>query len=223
MGKGCVLIHGFTGSPKEIEIIANYLQAKGIEVSTPTLPGHGVEIKRKDMKAASWKDWIEIADKAVQEMTKKHEEVYLVGFSMGAVISAYLATKYPIKKLVLLSASVFYMSAHSFLTNLKQKPLTKSQLKRYIYKIKQTPFRATFHFRKLVKQLVPYISLIEIDTLIIHGEQDDLADPRSSQYIYNTIKSKVKHLHLLPKSKHIVCWDEEKEKVIELVDKFLIY
>ncbi len=219
--KACVLIHGFTGSPKEIEIIANHLEEKGIDVVTPTLPGHGEYINRREMRRFTRRDWLESAEKVIKETTESYDEVYLIGFSMGGLISAFLATKYPIKKLVLLSTSVFYLNVHRFVDNMKQKMRSKSQLQRYIYKIKNTPIRTTLQFRTLVKELTPYIEQIDVPTLIIQGEQDDLVDPRSAQYIYEHIQSKEKELHFLPNSKHIICWDSDKEQVVDLVDQFL--
>lgn len=219
--KACVLIHGFTGSPEEIQIIAEHLKDKGFAVSTPTLAGHGLDINRWSMAKASWNDWLASAETAIKELTEGYEEVYLVGFSMGGVIAAHLATKYPVKKLVLLSASYIYTNPKSFFRDLKKKPLNGEQLSRYLYKFKHTPIKAAINFRKLVKELGPSLNNVDVPIMIIQGELDDLVDPSSAEFIFNTVKSKDKSIHLLPKSKHVICWDCEKELVVELVDKFL--
>lgn len=221
MSRGCLLIHGFTGSPKEVEILAKHIEKKGVQVSTPTLAGHGEDLDRKRMKKVSWKEWLKTAEDAMIEMIDTYDEVYLIGFSMGGVIAAHLATKYPIKKLVLLSASVFYINPKTFIRDLREKPFTKDQVSRYLYKIKGTPLKATINFRKLVKELSPSIGSIDVPILIIQGEKDDLVDPKSADYIYRNVKSKEKYIHLLPKSKHMVCWDCERETVVDLVDTFL--
>ncbi len=219
--KGCVLIHGFTGNPEEIKILADHLQSKGVRVSTPTLPGHSSNLDKKEMRRANRKDWLKTAEGSLLEMMNQVEEVYLIGFSMGGMIATYLTSKYPVKKLVLLSASVYYINPKKAISDIKNRPLSKEQFMRYLYKIKGTPIKATWHFRKLVKELKPYIDYIHVPTIIIQGEMDNLVDPRSAKYIYDTIKSKEKELHYLPKSKHIVCLDCEREKVVELVDQFL--
>lgn len=218
--KGCVLIHGFTGSPAEIEILAKHLKNKGMLVSTPVLAGHDYTLNRKEMRSVTWQDWLDSAEKVIIEMQSQVDELYLIGFSMGGIIASYLSTKYRVKKLVLLSASVLYLKPKSFVRDLIQKPLTKSQFNRYLHKIKETPFKATLNFRKLVKELVPYLKHVNTPTLIIQGEMDDLVDPKSAQYIYDTIRSNEKYLYFLPKSKHVICLDCEKEKVVELTDKF---
>lgn len=220
--KACVLIHGFTGSPRDIGIIAEHLKNKGYEVSTPILAGHGIEMNRWEMSKYTWSDWIASAETAIEALSEKndYEELYLVGYSMGGVIAAHLATKYPIKKLVLLSASYIYTSPKNLIKNFNRIHFTKAELSRYLYKFKHTPLKATINFRKLVKELSPSLNNVEIPTLIIHGELDDLVDPSSAEYIYNTIRSKEKTVYLLPQSKHFVCWEGEKEVVVGLVDKF---
>ena len=219
--KGCVLIHGFTGSPKEIQIVADDLYQHGMDVVTPILPGHG-DVDRKKMRTeAKWKEWVLEGERAVENMLKTHEEVYVVGFSMGGMIAIYLAAKYPIKKLVLLSASVYYMNIQRFVGSLRGMT-TKDQWSRYLYKIKKTPLVATIQFRRLVKELVRYIELVQVPTLIIQGELDDLVDPKSARYIYNTILSEEKYLHYLPKSRHVICHDVEKDTVVTLVHQFLL-
>ncbi len=220
--KGCVLIHGFTGSPKEIQILADHLQQHGFDVDTPILPGHGDIIERRKMRVqANWQEWIKAGEQAVKNMLETHEEVYVVGFSMGGMIAIYLAAKYPLKKLVLLSASAFYMNIGRFFGNLKQMR-AKEHWSRYLYKIKNTPLNATLQFQRLVKELFPYIKSVHTPTLIIQGELDDLVDPKSAKYIYDTISSKEKYIHFLPRSKHVICLDVEKETVVTLVNQFLL-
>jgi len=221
--KGCVLIHGFTGSPREIEVIANHLKKFDIKVSTPTLPGHGYPLNKKDMNRFGWKDWVEAAESALLEMIEQVEEVYLVGFSMGGIIAAYLSTKYSIKKLVLLSASVYYLSMKRFLKDffegLRHQTIS-DHFQHYFYKISHTPLKSAINFRRLVKTLIPYIQQVKVPTLIIQGELDDLVDPKSAVYIFKTISSQEKYLYFLSKSKHIIGLDVEKEKVVQLVQDF---
>ncbi|MFV9511238.1 alpha/beta hydrolase [Tepidibacillus sp. LV47] len=221
--KGCVLIHGFTGSPREIEILAKHLQKKGLIISTPVLPGHGYPLQRSKMKQSHWQDWIRSAEEAVEQMAKQVDELYLIGFSMGGMIASYLATKYPVKKLVLLSASLYYINLgrliKDFFEGFIHQPI-KDHYQRYWYKIKNTPVSSTFHFRRLVRELKPYIKKIKVPTLIIQGLKDDLVDPKSAEEIYQTIQSKEKYLHFLSNSKHLICLDVEKEKVVQLVDDF---
>jgi carboxylesterase len=226
--KGCLLIHGFTGSPDEVKPIATYLtENTDWLVRVPTLPGHG---DGESLGSVTWQDWIKNAEEELLDLSHQCDELYLVGFSMGGLISAYLSTKFPIKKLVLLSAAVFYFNPEQIFKDIgnvlqqvviEKRPLDEN-MKRYGSKWKTTPLTALFHFGKLVKELRPSIQDITVPILIIQGEKDDLVRPKSAQYIYERVRSEEKEILYLPESKHVICHDCELDQIIDKVDRFLI-
>ncbi len=222
---GCLLLHGFTGSPYEVEPLAEHLKKFGWKISVPTLPGHGSE--REDMNRVTWKDWILRAEEELRLLMQECSVVYLVGFSMGGMIAAYLSTKYPVSKLVLLNACVFYINPGQMFANMAEAIKSnftadsKDLLKRYMQKSLSTPVRAVVHFRRLVKVLKPELDKVTVPTLILQSECDDLVEPRSAHYIYQHIQSEQKEIHFFPQSKHILCQDCEKEQVLLTVENFL--
>src|SRR5699024_12436828 len=56
------------------------------------------------------KKLIKAAESALKQLKEKYDEIYLIGFSMGGMIAAYLAAKYKVDKLVLLATSGKYLS-----------------------------------------------------------------------------------------------------------------
>ncbi|MBO8173296.1 MAG: alpha/beta fold hydrolase [Bacillaceae bacterium] len=226
MTTGCVLIHGFTGSPYEVEPLASHFKRKGWQIYTPTLAGHGRDSRR--INQVNWQDWIESARTDVEEAVAQCDTVYLVGFSMGGLIASHLAVQYPIEKLVLLNAAVFYFNPRQMLRNVTgmireslQSQHKDPTWKRYRSKMKSTPIQAVFQFQQLVRKLRPDIARLTLPVLIVQGENDDLVHPRSPWYIYHKIRSKHKEIHLFPESRHIICHDCEQDRLIELVDAFL--
>jgi carboxylesterase len=223
---GCLLLHGFTGSPFEVEPLAAHLERHGWKISTPLLPGHGVT--KQEMRKVSWKDWVKRAENELVGMIAECEVVYLVGFSMGGIIAAYLSTKYPVKKLVLLSAAVFYPNPTQFVENLSVTFKTRDQktfrgdLRRYWRKSLATPIRAVAHFRRLVRELRPMLDNVTVPTLIIQGGADDLVKPVSAQYIYERIQSEVKESCIFPDSNHMICHGRDQQEVLDIVDRFLL-
>lgn len=223
---GCVIIHGFTGSPHEVEPLAEYLSQYDWEISTPTLAGHGDSTL--SMKDVGWNDWVFTAEHSVKTLCKKCETVYLVGFSMGGLIAAYLSLRYPIQRQVLLSPSVYYMNPKQLFQDLAgiikhnfSHYSGKETFRRYMDKVSGTPLRSVAHFRRLVNVLKPKLNEVTVPTLVIQGECDDLVDPKSAQYVYDQIQSKEKAIHYLKNSKHIVCHDRDREELLERVDRFL--
>jgi carboxylesterase len=224
---GCLLLHGFTGSPYEVEPVASRLAKYGWRIESPILAGH--EGHSEPLGKVTWHDWVHSAEDALKKLLAECETVYIVGFSMGGLIAAHLSTRYPVQKLVLLSASLFYINPQQLFhdvatlikSNFKNAAGSKELFRRYTSKVKTTPPRAVIHFRHLVRVLKNDISHVNVPTLIIQGGKDDLVEPRSAQYIYDHIASKEKELHILPESKHIICHDCEQELLLSLIETFL--
>ncbi|MFC0187498.1 alpha/beta hydrolase [Fictibacillus aquaticus] len=225
---GCLCLHGFTGGPYEIEPVTEYLRKNTDWIlSVPTYPGHGDVLS---LKGITHQEWIDEAEKAYLELREKTDTIYILGFSMGGMIGGYLASKYGCDKLILLSASAYYMNPAQMLKDIADviKSGISGQLKdhelflRYRKKFMDTPFSATREFRKLVRTLKPAIQDIKAPTLIIQGECDGLVPKKSAEYIYRTIPSSQKKLCYLQQSKHMICHDVEQEQLIEEVFKFLM-
>lgn len=105
---GCLIIHGFTGGPHELEPLTSYLQEQtDWHISVPTLPGHG---KQLALENVGYKSWIETAEASLKQLKEKYDEIYVIGFSMGGMIAAFLAAKYKVDKLVLLATAGKYLS-----------------------------------------------------------------------------------------------------------------
>ena len=52
---GILLLHGFSGTPREMSRLGGYLQQRGLTVSAPLLPGHGSTLD--EMNQYKWQDW----------------------------------------------------------------------------------------------------------------------------------------------------------------------
>ena len=53
---GCVLVHGFTGSPKEMRMLGEYLHQQGHSVFGVRLAGHATTME--DMIRSRRQDWL---------------------------------------------------------------------------------------------------------------------------------------------------------------------
>lgn len=221
---GSLLIHGFTGSPDEVKPLYHALQQKGIRVISPTLKGHGGA--RRELKKSTWHDWVQSAEEALHELLQRHQKVIVIGFSMGGLIAAHLAARYPIERLVLLSPAMFVPNYGQIIHDIRDSYRNKegiltARMLEYAHKITTTPLKTLWHFHRLVKHLRNDLPFVHVPTLIIHGTCDDVVHPRSAKYIYDSIASPEKRLYYLPRSKHIICHDCEADEVKHLVTNFL--
>ncbi len=224
---GCLLIHGFTGAPYEVEPLADHLRkTTDWKVEVPTLPGHGED---EEWDGVIHSDWIDTAENAFLKLYNECETVYVVGFSMGGMIAGYIASKYPVDRLVLLSASALYINLKQMAADVFEmgKDAVRGNLidnelfNRYKKKTGSTPLKAAFEFQKLVRELRPKLANISAPVLIIQGESDGLIPDETASFIYDEVSSKEKHLYYLPDSKHILLHGTDKKEIIQLADSFL--
>ena len=97
--KGVMLIHGFTSTTYEMLPLAHFLELKGYRVVLDNLPGHGTTIE--DCNLTKYPEWISFVEQRFAELSGECDELYIVGFSMGAILGLYLASLFPINKLVI--------------------------------------------------------------------------------------------------------------------------
>jgi carboxylesterase len=88
---GALLLHGLTGIPKEMRPIGKKLEAAGVIVRTPMLPGHGAGYK--EMLETSWQDWVDGAQKEFDELAKECDRIFIAGLSMGAILAMIIASR----------------------------------------------------------------------------------------------------------------------------------
>lgn len=225
---GCLCIHGFTGAPYEVEPLAEFLSKRTDWIfSVPTLPGHGESLS---LKGVYYQQWIEHAESELKKLIQICDEVYVIGFSMGGMIASYLAAKYPVDKLVLLSAAAYYVNPKQMASEMKSmlidtfkgNLLNNELFQRYKRKIKATPITATLQFRRLVSSIKPILPQVEVPTLIAQGECDGIVPPKSAEYLYRTINAKTKRLTYIKDSNHHICHCVEKEALFSQVYDFLM-
>lgn len=88
----CLLIHGFGGTPFEMEPLAPELRKLGCTVELPVLPGHASSIA--DFRRTFFPDWLGLAEERFLALAENHDCVVPIGFSMGGSIALTLAAKY---------------------------------------------------------------------------------------------------------------------------------
>lgn len=86
---GVLMLHGFMGSPLSSHPMARYLAEHGITVHCPLLPGHGHWPDK--LKGYTRQDWIAAAEEGLAHIRPLCDEIFLMGHSMGTVLSAHLA------------------------------------------------------------------------------------------------------------------------------------
>ncbi|WP_239551103.1 alpha/beta hydrolase [Paenibacillus elgii] len=213
----CLLLHGFTGGPFELEPLADYLRQQGYVCVLPTLPGHDAEMRM--MRGVQWQDWLNAVAVEADRLSRQYGAIDVVGFSMGGLLSAYVANRFPVRRLVLLNAAVIYVSPGKFIRNLAQR--VRIGLREPWERPKSVSLSAPVQFMKLVRyakqQELPRIS---VPTLVVQGKQDQVIHPYSARYIYDRLRGE-KELLYMPHSRHMICLEPEAPQLFAAVAGFL--
>ncbi|WP_404451194.1 alpha/beta fold hydrolase [Virgibacillus necropolis] len=223
----CMLIHGYTGGPYEIEPLSNFLKEEtSWHIEVPTLPGHG---RKLALKNVSHKKWINAAENSLKQLLTKYDEVYLIGFSMGGMIASYLAAKYKVDKLVLLASARKYLSFKQLVLDIRQVCFDglKGNIKKnklyiqYKKKLGGVPFKANLEFLKLVKFTKPYLKEIDSNVLIAQGQKDGMVPYKTAYYLDKEINSEEKEVVFFERSRHLICLGEDKDTLNQMIYNFL--
>ena len=224
---GCLLLHGYTGGPFEVDPLKEFLEEEtNWQVVVPVLEGHGEQLH---LDGATYETWLKDAEDALEELRKECSTVYVIGFSMGGMIASYLAATQKVDKLVLLAAARRYISVkylgHYFgevITDGIAGNLDENEwYANYKDKIGEVPFKANLEFIRLVHFTKPYLEKITAPTFIVQGMKDEMVPYKTAYTLEEEIGSELKQVVLFEKSDHLICLGDEGPVVNRLVLQFL--
>lgn len=228
--KAILFIHGFVGGNYDFDNFPNELQLyKKYDVFTYTLPAH----QRVVVKDVKYTEWLDESEKQIEFLINNgYKEIYLVGHSMGGVIAAYLASTYPqVKKLVLAAPAFRYFYFKDGKVDLKNLNESIKNLptifkgtstEEIMSRLLKTPIFTAIEFTKLVNNCQDCVSNITCPTLTIHGLNDFIVPSESTDYVYNSIKSKTNILMNIDKLNH-ECFTTSKGKIVKKeITNFLV-
>ena len=227
---GCLLCHGYTGTPDEVHNIGKYLAGKGITTIAPLLPGHGTTIEELLTKTAD--DWYAEYCYAFNWLEEHCEEFFVCGHSMGGALTLRFAIEHKVNGIITLAtptklrfihraflaiaAPIFKNAVHK-----KNKKEKISQEKHTILCYDGYPIAPANSLRKLLKYNLTMLVSISAPLLILQGSLDDKWLLKSAKTIFESVSSKDKELVFLENSSHSLTHESEKEKINELIYEFI--
>jgi carboxylesterase len=90
---GCLMLHGFMGSPVSSRDMAKHIAETGVTVHCPLLPGHG-NLPYK-IHGHNHREWIAEVEEAFVFLSQHCDQIFIIGHSMGAPLGAHLANNHP--------------------------------------------------------------------------------------------------------------------------------
>ncbi|MGP1438748.1 MAG: alpha/beta hydrolase [Treponema sp.] len=227
-----LLIHGYSATPYEMTWFAKQLNDLGYTVLVPRLPGHGT--CKKDFLASSWKDWLRCVSDAYIDLSSKHENVYVGGHSMGALLATILSRYFDVKKLFLFAPAFKVINkgiplplmkfVKYFLKEVKRENITSFSEDRYNEAMKD--YKSYYYmsklddFYKIQKMSIKALAQVRANTYVVLSKKDKLVPFSVKDFIDAKFKSKLDYL-MLDRSSHFIFTDVEKEIVANKIIEFL--
>lgn len=247
---GCLMLHGFMGSPISSRPMAEYLAQRDITMHCPLLPGHG-ELPEK-MYGVQHEDWIAEAEEAFETLQGWCDELFIMSHSMGTVLAAHLARSSPNVKGLIMLAPLFKPPSRviSFLRVLRYvmpwfypwrvqrlRRLTQERIldlypdlnlddpevRSWLPQATRMPTGAIDEMRKMADMGRELWPDLQMPALLLQGEKDIAVKPGNTQAIHEMLPAKDKMLHLFPEAGHELMrpFEPAHRKVWPLVYEFI--
>lgn len=220
---------GGGGTCADFKYIADDVHNRcGCGISVPLLPGYGTS--PKDLKNTPIDAWKSALDEELILLKKSYDKIIVGGHSMGGVLALILAGKYELDGIFTIGAPV---GIKPFLSKLV--PIVKLFLKYHPIPaekfIEETngkwvgydkiPINQATKMKKLIKEMKKNLSKIRCPALLLQGRLDSVIKPKSMDYIFENINSKVKRKIWLENNDHPILETPDHEIIISEIINFI--
>ena len=227
---GCLLVHGFTGTPKEMRLMGDHLQQKGHTVLGIRLAGHATTWQ--DLARTRWWDWLASVEDGLNLLKGCTDEQYLMGLSLGGVLSLLAAERYPVRGVVAMSTPYGLpndprIHVMNILTMLQPKMkkgedvFFNEQAKATHVALPFTPSRAMMEVVNAIKELQRILSEVKVPALLIQSRLDNVVPAGSLDGLYDNIGSLDKTKIWIENSGHVITEEPDRKQVFDAASNFI--
>ncbi len=227
---GCLLIHGFTGTPDELHELGIFFAQHGLTVSIPLLPGHGTT--PEELALVKWPVWVEWVRNEFFRMQEKCQEVFVAGQSMGGTLALHLGSHFAPAGIITFAAPLrfqhrlltFYPLVKYFYHYYPKKygnDIRDPEMKQKLESYQVYPLPAVMEFQKLLNHTYDDLPEITAPVLALHSRQDHTIQLNNIDIIFNRVGSKIKEKIILEESFHLITADVEREFVKHAALEFI--
>jgi carboxylesterase len=227
---GILLVHGFTGSPKEMRTMGEFLAAQGHTVLGIRLPGHATQ--PADMLRKSWVDWLHTVEDGYDLLKSAGRKVFVMGLSMGGILTLIAASHQEVAGAVAMSTPYslpddprlpYIRFFAPFVRNISKGPSDWQDLSMAQEHVDYPayPMRAVIELGDLLDAMRQALPKITAPVLLVHSRTDGGVPPENMQRIYDQLGSQDKSMLWLEKSGHVVTRDQERQRVFEATEAFV--
>lgn len=227
---GCLLVHGFTGTPKEMRMLADSLAQENYTILAPRLFGHATN--PKDMSRARCDDWIASVEDGLNLLKGCTDRQVVMGLSMGGVLALIAAARFDCCAAVTFStpcglphdprAWLLPLIGRLNFSIRKGKPdwrNPEAALDHMDYPF--YPSRAIIELDRLIKIMLGELINISIPVLLVQSRVDKGIPAESLEKLYTRLGDIDKTGYWVDDSSHVIIREPEREKIFAEVKSFV--
>lgn len=227
--EGCLLLHGFSGSPLEMLPMAEVLAGEGWTAAVAELAGHA---SPRALAQATAADWLQSAATAYEELGRRCARSAIIGLSMGGAVALSLAPSFrpaavvtistPVRmKRLIVRASRIASRVVPYVPVLMKLGPRERTMRQYRSPNRRIPLKATQQVDYLLGVMRDALPRVTAPILIAQGRRDWVIPKESAQEI-RTLASRAETKVLwLPRSGHVATLDRDREMLFMEVLAFL--
>ena len=240
---GCLVTHGFTGAPKEMHWLGEYLYNQGYTVCGVRLNGHATN--PEDMIRSRWQDWLLSVEDGYNLLSSCTDQVFLLGLSMGGVLSLTFASLFQagpanagrkVRGVVAMSTPytlpddprLRYAKLVSrfipYMPKGNRKPgsswFDQEAWKQHVAYPKN-PVRAVSELNELLGVMRELLHKVRVPALLIHSRDDDFVVPDSMEKIHVALGSADKSMLWVEGGGHVITEEPTRETIFKAAAHFI--
>ena len=229
---GCVLVHGFTGAPKEMRLMGEALNKKGISVLGVRLAGHATE--PGDLRRTLWKDWLTSVEDGIHLLSGICDKVFIAGLSLGGILSLISAAKHPMLQGAIAIAAPFSLGndwrlkyarplSVIFPSIEKQKDSSRDdETSKEHIDYPEYPTKGIAELHDLTKVMRQSLSEINIPVLLVNSDADQTVPLWHAEMIHKGITQVQVERMIIKGSGHVITEDSDRDCVFDAAYHFII-
>lgn len=233
----CLLIHGFTGTPKEMRWMGEYLNQQGYTCLGIRLAGHATH--PEDMLRSRWTDWVASVEDGYHVLRGLTDRIFLAGLSMGANLSLLMSTRLTprVRGVIALSAParlpadypIWFIKLASLVIKYRPKikgPPGSGWFDQSAYQehisYPRNPVRPSAELKKLILEMQAALPKVTVPVLLMHSRNETYVLPGNMEDIYaGLINAQDKTKLYITGSGHVLPRDSARLEVFRSALEFI--
>ena len=219
---GCLLIHGFSGSPSEMRLLGERLAKSGWTVLGIQLSGHGAASGQ--IAKFGWQDWVNDAEASVSGLRKSCSHIIAIGLSLGGLLALHLAAQGLVDGIVSMNSPM--LLTHEAEHRDQERRLSSEYLEKAVApKFERSGYvrlspEALISLNQGICQVRGRLPKITCPVLLMQSRIDSMVDPISAEIIAKNICSQTEVVYW-EHSGHILSLGPERELAADKICEFI--